>query len=195
MTYAWYREAACTDPVTQGDIFEDVPVLVFKDQVDSASDPDDVKHKLQKSAGVRTVRAVVMTQACDLEHGHVDHVQLCAAYALSEFKADWQQTQTASGQVPTEKSWKRRADDIRAGRVWNYTMLANHTDGNRQAQDFLIVNFHEIFSLPLGFLGAWVKLRDRKRLQLCPPYREHLSQAFARYFMRVGLPINIQLPA
>jgi len=24
-----------------------------------------------------------------------------------------------------------------------------------------------------------------------PPYREHLSQAFARYFMRVGLPQDI----
>jgi hypothetical protein len=24
-----------------------------------------------------------------------------------------------------------------------------------------------------------------------PPYREHLSQAFARYFMRVGLPSDI----
>ena len=31
------------------------------------------------------------------------------------------------------------------------------------------------------------------RLRLCPPYREHLSQAFARYFMRVGLSINIHI--
>jgi hypothetical protein len=23
------------------------------------------------------------------------------------------------------------------------------------------------------------------------PYREHLAQSFARYFMRVGLPVNI----
>lgn len=35
--------------------------------------------------------------------------------------------------------------------------------------------------------------RNGKRLRLCPPYREHLSQAFARYFMRVGLPINIHM--
>jgi hypothetical protein len=26
------------------------------------------------------------------------------------------------------------------------------------------------------------------RMVLPPPYREHLAQAFARYFMRVGLP-------
>ena len=30
-----------------------------------------------------------------------------------------------------------------------------------------------------------------QRLRLLPPYREHLGQAFARYFMRVGLPVDI----
>ena len=29
------------------------------------------------------------------------------------------------------------------------------------------------------------------RLRLNPPYREHLAQAFARFFMRVGLPVDI----
>ena len=29
-----------------------------------------------------------------------------------------------------------------------------------------------------------------RRLRLLPPYREHLSQSFARFFMRVGLPID-----
>ena len=28
-------------------------------------------------------------------------------------------------------------------------------------------------------------------LRLLPPYGEHLSQAFARFFMRVGLPVDI----
>jgi hypothetical protein len=30
--------------------------------------------------------------------------------------------------------------------------------------------------------------RQRPRLRLRSPYREHLSQASARFFMRVGLP-------
>jgi hypothetical protein len=34
-------------------------------------------------------------------------------------------------------------------------------------------------------------VRAGDRLRLLPPYREHLSQAFARYFMRVGLPQDI----
>jgi hypothetical protein len=29
------------------------------------------------------------------------------------------------------------------------------------------------------------------RLRLCPPYKEHLAQALARFFMRVGLPVGI----
>ena len=29
------------------------------------------------------------------------------------------------------------------------------------------------------------------RIRLLPPYRELLSQAFARFFMRVGLPVDI----
>ncbi len=33
--------------------------------------------------------------------------------------------------------------------------------------------------------------RNQPRLRLLPPYREHLSQAFARFFMRVGLPVAV----
>jgi len=36
-------------------------------------------------------------------------------------------------------------------------------------------------------LAAQQALRQR----LLPPYREHLAPAFARFFMRVGLPIDV----
>jgi len=32
-----------------------------------------------------------------------------------------------------------------------------------------------------------------ERIRLLPPYREHLSQSFARYFMKVGLPQDIEI--
>jgi hypothetical protein len=49
--------------------------------------------------------------------------------------------------------------------------------------DYLIVNFRELH----------IVLRDRVRsaegyVCLASPYREHLSQAFATFMMRVGLP-------
>ena len=29
------------------------------------------------------------------------------------------------------------------------------------------------------------------KVRILPPYREHLAQAFARFFMRVGLPVDV----
>ena len=54
-----------------------------------------------------------------------------------------------------------------------------------------VVDFHEVFSLPVHFLELWLSRGGNRRLRLLPPYREHLSQAFARFFMRVGLPVDI----
>jgi len=56
-----------------------------------------------------------------------------------------------------------------------------------------IVDFGRIFSLPKAFVHQFAA-KQGKRLRLSPPYREHLSQSFARFFMRVGLPQDIELP-
>lgn len=49
------------------------------------------------------------------------------------------------------------------------------------------MNFREIYSLPIEYLERHsLNLDDRWRLQ--SPFLEHFSQAFARFFMRVGLP-------
>jgi hypothetical protein len=52
-----------------------------------------------------------------------------------------------------------------------------------------------VYSVPRGFLESLLNQRMQSRLRLLPPYREHLSQAFARFFMRVGLPVPIALPS
>ncbi len=45
-------------------------------------------------------------------------------------------------------------------------------------------------SLPYGYLASYAsRLQNRWRLQ--SPFLEHFSQAFARFFMRVGLPAAI----
>ncbi len=62
-----------------------------------------------------------------------------------------------------------------------------HPDNNREA---FVVDFREIYSLPLKYLTDHAaNLGPRWRLQ--SPYLEHFSQAFARFFMRVGLPSRI----
>ncbi|MCD6491242.1 MAG: hypothetical protein J7K59_02995, partial [Candidatus Korarchaeota archaeon] len=56
--------------------------------------------------------------------------------------------------------------------------------------DYLVVDFRSVYSVPFDFLLELAQKRDRG-IRLLPPYREHLSQAFARFFMRVGLPVDI----
>ena len=91
-------------------------------------------------------------------------------------------------QQTSKKAITKYFDDLRKGNQPNYHLL------NQAAElgitDYLVVDFRNVFAVHIDFLKAHVEtLNDRVRL--LPPYREHLSQAFARFFMRVGLPQNI----
>src|SRR5262245_33467491 len=90
-------------------------------------------------------------------------------------------------QNPSEKAWKRTCQDIADGYVWNQTFL-NRSDHAELRTEVRIVDFHDLFTVPRAFLETLLRRRQQPRLRLRPPYREHLSQAFARFFMRVGLP-------
>ena len=70
---------------------------------------------------------------------------------------------------------------------WNQCFL-NSFVGSAPRLELRVVDFHEIFTLPRDFLEEFVKRLSAPRIRLLPPYREHLSPAFARFLMRVGLP-------
>jgi hypothetical protein len=53
-----------------------------------------------------------------------------------------------------------------------------------------LLNLKQILSAPLAIVKR-IADKQAKRIRLLPPYREHLTQAFARQFMRVGLPIDL----
>ena len=67
-------------------------------------------------------------------------------------------------------------------------MLARH-DGVPPAS-LSLVSFQHVYSLPVMLLSRMAS-RAKPRLRLLPPYREHVSQAFGRYFARIGLPLDI----
>ena len=87
-------------------------------------------------------------------------------------------------------------ESLRRGNVPGYHLLdkcdmsLDTGDMDELAGDYLVVDFHNVYGVPLSFLAEFVKTCT-KRFRLLPPYREHLSQAFARFFMRVGLPVDI----
>lgn len=75
------------------------------------------------------------------------------------------------------------------GRIEGLHLLASpiNPGNNREA---LVVDFRQIYSLPYEYiLKHATELGSRCRLK--SPYLEHFSQAFAKLFMRVGLPSSI----
>ncbi|MCS6860043.1 MAG: hypothetical protein NZT92_06970 [Abditibacteriales bacterium] len=57
-------------------------------------------------------------------------------------------------------------------------------------REIRVVDFRRVYTLPKAFVRNFAAAQG-KRLRPLPPYREHLAQAFARFFMRVGLPVDI----
>ena len=86
---------------------------------------------------------------------------------------------------------KKNKEHLRRGHQPNYHLLNKCSIDEDFMTDFLIVDFRSVFGVPIKFLENKVA-RDEKRIRLLSPYKEHLAQAFARFFMRIGLPINIQ---
>lgn len=127
---------------------------------------------------VRKYDLIIITQSCDLENRKVKLVACSPIYSLASFES-----------VNPEFAKKGRWEEVRKGRLESLHMLGatEHPDENREA---FVVDFREIYSLPADYLADHAdQLGSRWRLQA--PYLEHFSQAFARFFMRVGLPSGI----
>jgi hypothetical protein len=121
---------------------------------------------------------IVVTQSCDLEQGKVRLVAGCPIYPIADFEA-----------VNPAFAKKGRWNEVLKGRIEGLHLLASPANPANN-RDALVVDFREIYSLPLGYLVSRVsQLGPRWRLR--SPYLEHFSQAFARFFMRVGLPSTI----
>ena len=180
----------------QGDLVEECPVPVFSESLvfDDRQDLDSLLNVLRRGVGIQRVRSIVMTQACDLEQQKVHNVILCPAYSIADFQTDWAAAEARrTGHPPRTSIWDGHVKSIKAGRIWNLTLLRKREPGEgiNLTTPTTVVDFHEVFSVPLGFLTLWLQKRNQARLRLRPPYREHLSQGFARFFMRVGLPVDI----
>jgi hypothetical protein len=189
MTEGWYTAVAPETPLTQGDFILDCPLLAWaaRDVVLDVGPEGEFFR-----AATRAIRAdvVVMTQACDLENHKVSEVILCPQLPVSEYRGYWEEQMIARNQTPTARAWRNHWSDICDGYLWNLAMLkAGRAAG--LATEHRIVDFHEVYTVPREFLESLNGRRAQPRLRLLPPYREHLSQAFARFFMRVGLPVAI----
>lgn len=186
---SWYTVVDAEAALTQGDLISDCPVIGWKDEPIRLAGRDE-REVLKSANKAVAADVVVMTQACDLAHDKVANVILCPHWSITEYRGLWAAEMEAQKQKPTDRAWRRHCDDIRDGYVWNLAMLNHHEEASF-AIEHRIVDFREVYTVPRAFLESFLRERGNQRLRLLAPYREHLSQAFARFFMRVGLPTPV----
>jgi hypothetical protein len=169
-TYPWYQ-ALRGDEIEQGDLFEACPVFV---------PPEDLAEGPLANAVFRWEERdlIVLSQSCDLVKGRekVSDVLLCAA---------WRRSELTEGHLATAKGM----ENARRGNLPGFHVLAACSLPALE-REVRVVDFRRVYSLPVAFLRKRA-VAGGDRIRLMPPYREHLSQAFARFFMRVGLPVDV----
>lgn len=160
--YPWYGLAS-GDLLEQGDLVVGCPF-----------------HRIQANGDVEreSYNVVVMSHSCDLAHDKLEMVQVCPYW---ELEAMARQVEYLRG--------KRGREDLRRGNLSGYHLM-NRCMLAEKPTGYLVVDFRSQFSInrqDLKLLAA----AQPPRLRLQPPYREHLAQALARFYMRVGLPVDI----
>lgn len=172
-SYPWYELIENSNEITQGDILLNCPVAVL---LGCEIDEERINSEIHYIDGI------IMTQACDIANSKVENIILCAVTSVTNYSKG-----------KTNNQVRKSLDSIKKGQQNALHIINRYHDGDLQ-QDYYIVNFKDIFSIPIDLARKVAETEyNCKRLRLLPPYREHLSQAFARYFMRVGLPIDINL--
>jgi len=167
--YDWYAEISENESLEQGDIIERCSVIMPNEQHYNAILNNDTL-----DIDVIEINGIILSQSCDIINAKIDSVILCPILSLNSIDAF--------------KTNSKNREALRQGNSTAYHLL-NKFGTKTLPEDYYVVNFRHIYSVPKKIVETLVKSQTRKRL--LPPYREHLSQSFARYFMRVGLPSGI----
>lgn len=171
---AWY-ELVEGGALEQGDLLFQCPVSVL------VSEEFPLTPEQPVQVDILMLDMVVMTQSCELENSKTPDVVLCAHWDIEEAKRQG---------LPLGR--KDSLTEIQKGRRPRYTLL-NRSAMPQKPLDLRIVDCGKVFCLPFSYVQK-IAISQGPRLRLRSPYREHLSQAYARFFMRVGLPQDITLP-
>ena len=171
--FKWYQVVQADRELEQGDFLNDVPVLIQPDSIPvSKEEFEDVPMIEIEADSVSLYDVVIMTQSCDFNKMQdEDLVTLCPRNGYNSLFG--------------KKQWDSLVKGRRVG-----AHLLNKCDLEGHEFEYQVVDLTRIFSICYGFLKK-VAEQHGERIRLMPPYREHLSQSFARRFMRVGLPIDL----
>lgn len=159
-----YRLPDVNEPIDQGDIIDQCPLLnLVKPPVEAADTPeiDFAPH-----------RVVVLTQTCDLANQKITHTVVALVH---------------EAQILVERgllSVSEIRGNVRATRSYGWYFLPKSPDLGFPES---IVDLRRLHSVRLDFLRT-LCLRGQRRARIQPLYREHLAKHFADTYSRIGLP-------
>jgi hypothetical protein len=166
--YPWYQIGQMED-LQQGDLILECPIInISGNSFDSLNDDEvtDIEVSIER------VNLIILSQSCDLANNKItEHVLLC-------------------GLTPSSKH-NKNIDNIRTNKMPALCLIEAFDIADLHLPSFekQVVDFRAVYTLPKNYISAFVK--DKTRTRLLPPYREYVAQAFARFFMRVGLPKDL----
>lgn len=179
--YPWYELVEESEELEQGDYIDDCSVIT------PTYIPIKIETGVPSSAGGYQAKGntarhnvVIVSQSCDLENGKLDYVLLCPRISYSDL---------AKSYVDRPNQFHSYLEEIRLGRRHRYCML-HQCSFDEFPQEIQIIDLGQVFSVPYHVMKQMAK-SGGKRLRLLSPYKEKLAQAFAYYYMRVALPIDI----
>lgn len=175
MDFTWYKKIVNSSDIEQGDLILDCPIIIPPSKIEEGDEPE---------IEIKLINSIILSQTCDLINNKIEIVLVCPYYPLKVFLDNTPKDQQ------TKKAIKKNIDNLRKGHLPSYHLL--NKDLDIKIDDYIVVDFKNVYGIDVNNLKDIAK-RQENRIRLLPPYREHLSQAFARYFMRVGLPQDIIL--
>lgn len=162
-TWPWFEVVNSSTDLQQGDILEGLIVPVLNR---GSGDVEEEEYA-----------AIVMTQSCDIED-NISHVIFCPLWSRSDL-AQYEPAFNNDGTV----------GNLLKGRMTGFYPITK-CELNEMERPWRIVQFQRILELARDDTFAQLSSMGN-RLRLLPPYRESLAQQFARFFMRVGLPLPV----
>jgi hypothetical protein len=188
--YSWYEEVEFDLPITQGDILLNFPIPIIEEKEEYP----------YYNLSAAYLDVIIITQACDLENGKVDFITFCVIESLSEITMDIMIKRAGPELNFSELSANQRkmpmkiVEELEQGYHLNFHLLNKNSSGENCTtidQEFKVVLLKETYKVPIESVKKIIDEGKANRLRLLPPYREHLAQAYANVFSRIGLPIDI----
>jgi hypothetical protein len=179
MLYPWYEVLKYSSQIRQGDFVPHCPIFVPPANLNT----ELIITGTEVDISLKKLNSIVVSQSCDLEYDKVEIVLVCPYYTLEYFFSELPLSES------TGNGRKKKIEALKQGNLPGYHLLNKDLDCG--LDDYSVVDFKNVYGVNYDFLKSYADtIPNRQRL--LPPYREHLSQAFARFFMRVGLPNDIQ---